>query len=142
MAERGQRGSKRPSDQDRVARLQQKFAKMGDNGKSRPGVSASAPMSRVPSDPFVAWATRSGEKQPPLAEQTVRGSLEDSRPRDPSAAIIGAELVRRKSSVQRAVVTKFNDHLTSDVAESSRRSDHIQASEDQINKLVEVRYPG
>ncbi|GMN63822.1 hypothetical protein TIFTF001_032882 [Ficus carica] len=35
MAEREQRGSKLPSDQDRMARLHQKFAKSGDSGKGR-----------------------------------------------------------------------------------------------------------
>ncbi|GMN58043.1 hypothetical protein TIFTF001_027132 [Ficus carica] len=107
MAGQRQRGSKRPSDQDRVARLQQKFAKIGDGNKSRAGPSASA-----------------------LAK--------DSRPRDPFASISGAEPIRRKTSTQRAIVSKFDDRLTSEVAECSRHSDHVQASEDMIKKLVEV----
>ncbi|GMN74427.1 hypothetical protein TIFTF001_055803 [Ficus carica] len=53
-------------------------------------------------------------------------------------SISGAKPIRRISSFQRAVVTKFDDRLTSEVAESSQWSDHVQASQDTINKLVEV----
>lgn len=43
--------------------------------------------------------------------------------------------------MQRAVVTKFDDCLSLEVAESSRRSNYVQASKDIISKLVEVRHP-
>ena len=44
--------------------------------------------------------------------------------------------------MQKAFVTKFNDRLTSDVAESSQRSDPIEGSNDLVDKLVEVNYSG
>ena len=50
----------------------------------------------------------------------------------------GAALVRRKSLVQQPVVAKFDDRLTSKVLESSKCSNHIQASKDMIEKLIEV----
>lgn len=52
--------------------------------------------------------------------------------------MIGAALVRRKSSVQQAVIAKFDDRLTSQVVESLKCSDYIQASKDMIGKLIEV----
>ena len=36
------------------------------------------------------------------------------------------------------IVAKFDDRLTSEVPESSRRSDHIWANEDMIDKPIEV----
>ncbi|GMN70443.1 hypothetical protein TIFTF001_039511 [Ficus carica] len=62
----------------------------------------------------------------------------DQRSQEPPASVTGAEIIRRKSSVQRVIIAKFGDRLTSEVAESSRRSGHIRASEDMIEKLVEV----
>ncbi|GMN30324.1 hypothetical protein TIFTF001_044472 [Ficus carica] len=71
-AEREQRGSKRPSEQDRMARLQ-KLAKIGDGGKVKAGISASAPTSRAgptaavtrtPFDPPDARVSRSKDKRP------------------------------------------------------------------------------
>lgn len=35
---------------------------------------------------------------------------------------------------------KFDDRLSSEVTESSRRSNHIEDSEDMINKLVEAHH--
>ena len=69
---------------------------------------------------------------------TSRSQWEDSRTRDLPTSASGVEPIRRKSSVKRAIVTKFDDRLTSEVEESSRRSNHVQASEDMIKKLVEV----
>ncbi|GMN69287.1 hypothetical protein TIFTF001_038336 [Ficus carica] len=66
--------------------------------------------------------------------------IEDSRSRDPPAAFTGAEPIKRKSSTQRAVATKFDDHLSSEVVESSRCSDHIQASEDIISNAAARDY--
>ena len=43
--------------------------------------------------------------------------------------------------VQRAIIAKFDDCLTSEVAESSKHSDHIRASENMIEKLVAVPSP-
>lgn len=97
-------------------------------------------VSRVPFNPPVARVARPQEDQPSPAEPPARVWWEDSRSREPDASVTGAELVRRKSSVQKAVVTKFDDRLTSEVAESSRPSDHIRANEDMINKLVEYSF--
>nr|GMN75607.1 hypothetical protein TIFTF001_056327 [Ficus carica]GMN75613.1 hypothetical protein TIFTF001_056330 [Ficus carica] len=45
---------KRPDDQERVAQLQQKFTKVSDGSRSRPGGSNPVPEHWVPSDPPVA----------------------------------------------------------------------------------------
>lgn len=101
------------SDQDRVARLQQNFTKMGEGSKSRPGSSMPVAVSRPPFDlpSPVARVTRSREEQPSSGEPTARGRREDSRSQDPSAVVTGAKPIKRKSSVQSAVITKFDDRL-------------------------------
>ncbi|GMN57044.1 hypothetical protein TIFTF001_026143 [Ficus carica] len=81
---------------------------------------------------------RTWEEQLASIEQTTRSRWEKVRLCDPLTAVTGAEPIMRKSSAQKAVVAKFDDHLTTEVAESSRRSDHIWASKDMINKLVDV----
>ncbi|GMN65308.1 hypothetical protein TIFTF001_034378 [Ficus carica] len=71
MTEREQRGSKRPSDQDRMARLQ-KIAKTSDGGKSRARASAAATSSRAgplvptkaPSDPLEVWVSHLRDERP------------------------------------------------------------------------------
>ncbi|GMN66822.1 hypothetical protein TIFTF001_035883 [Ficus carica] len=119
MSDQGSCGSKRLSDQDRVTHLQQKFAKTNKGSKSRAGPSAPSPTSKAPSDPPVARLFCPREDQPSQPEPTIRGRRDDSRPREPSVAVTGTEPVSRKSFAQRAVVSKFDDCLTSEVAESS-----------------------
>ncbi|GMN66844.1 hypothetical protein TIFTF001_035905 [Ficus carica] len=119
MSDQGSCGSKRLSDQDRVTHLQQKFAKTNKGSKSRAGRSAPSPTSKAPSDPPVARLFCPREDQPSQPEPTIRGRRDDSRPREPSVAVTGTEPVSRKSFAQRAVVSKFDDCLTSEVAESS-----------------------
>ncbi|GMN49677.1 hypothetical protein TIFTF001_018835 [Ficus carica] len=102
IAEWEQRGSKRPSEQDRMARLQ-KVARTGDGVKSRVGDSSAAPSSRAG----------------PSATATKVTS-------DPPEA--------------RAIVSKFDNKLTSEVAKSSRRSDPIVAIGDCAEKLIEALY--
>lgn len=140
MSERGSRGSKRPSDQVRIARLQQKFTKTDDGGKSRAGTSAPVPASKAPSDPLEARASCPRKDQPVTIVPTSWSRREDPRSHDPSASASGAEQIKRRSSAQKVLVTKFDDHLTSEVAESSRHSDPVQASNDLVKKLVEVSY--
>lgn len=133
-----QRGSKRPSDQDRIARLQQKFAKIDNGRKSRVGTSAQAPSSRPYSEPLETRPNRLREEQLAAIAPISWSRRDDPRPRDPSASTSRAKPIKQKSSAQKAFVTKFDDHLTSEVAESSRCSDPVMASSDLVNKLVEV----
>lgn len=90
------------------------------------------------SDPPEAQASRSREEQSVAISPSSRSGRKYHRPRDPSASVSRAESIKRKSSAQKALVTKFDDHVTSEMAESSRRSDPINASSDLINKLIEV----
>lgn len=74
-------------------------------------------------------------------DPSTKARPNDQRSREPPASMIGAEPIMRKSLVQRVIIAKFDDHLTSEVAESSRRSDYIWASKDMIELLVEVPSP-
>ncbi|GMN58630.1 hypothetical protein TIFTF001_027727 [Ficus carica] len=76
------------SDQDRVARLQQKFAKTGDGSKSHLG--SSVPISQPFPDPPVARVIRPREEHLP-SKPATRSRREDSRARDPPASVFGAE---------------------------------------------------
>ncbi|GMN52477.1 hypothetical protein TIFTF001_021615 [Ficus carica] len=139
-------GSKLPSEQDRMARLQ-KLAKIGDGGKgkARSSVSASssragptAPTTRTPSDPHKARVNRSRDEWPVTVVPSSWSRREDIYSRDPPASVTGAEPINWKSSTQKAIVAKFDDKLTSEVAESSRRSDPIVAIGDCAQKLIEA----
>ena len=48
------------------------------------------------------------------------------------------EPVSRQSSVHKALVSKFEDRLTVEVAESSKRSDPVATFGDCADKLIEV----
>ncbi|GMN65274.1 hypothetical protein TIFTF001_034338 [Ficus carica] len=93
----------------RATRLQQKFAKGGDGSKSHLGGQVPPQLSRVPFNPPVAGVAHTQEEQSSPAEPPARVQLEDSRSHEPAASVTGAELVRRKSSLQKVVVTKFDD---------------------------------
>ncbi|GMN28212.1 hypothetical protein TIFTF001_044211 [Ficus carica] len=138
MADQGQRGTKRPNDHERTAWLQQKFSKGGDSSKTRLGGQGSGTVSGVSSDPPAARVGHTREEQPASTEQPVGFRREDVTPRDPLATITGAEPIKRKLLAPKVVVAKFDDRLTSKVAESFRHSNHIRASEDMIVKLVNV----
>ncbi|GMN60812.1 hypothetical protein TIFTF001_029904 [Ficus carica] len=111
-----------------MARLHQKFAKIGNGGKAKAGTSVPvansrvpAPSSRVaitssraPSDPPETRASRPREDQPIAVVPTSRSRREDTPSRDPSSSGPGAEPIRQKSSTQKAFITKFDDRLTSD----------------------------
>ncbi|GMN44763.1 hypothetical protein TIFTF001_013966 [Ficus carica] len=137
----GQHGTKRPSDQERTARLQQKFSKGGDGSKTCPGGQGSGTVSGVSSDPPAARVGHTREKQPASTEQPVGSRRQDVRPRDPPATVTGAEPIKRKLLAQKVVVAKFDDRLTSEVAKSSQHSNHIRANEDMIDKLVDPLQP-
>ncbi|GMN49573.1 hypothetical protein TIFTF001_018739 [Ficus carica] len=92
-------------------------------------------------NPSVIRPRRIREEQPDLTDAPPKGRRDDQRSREPLASLIGAELIRRKSSTQNAVVAKFDDRLISKVAESSRHSGNIRANKDMIDKLVKPLQP-
>lgn len=95
-------------------------------------------MSRGLVDPPVARPRRIWEEQLGSTDHPTEARRDDQRFGDPPVSVNGAKSIRRKSSVQRTIVSKFDDCLTSEVAESSRHSNHIRVSKDMIEKLVAV----
>ncbi|GMN61215.1 hypothetical protein TIFTF001_030305 [Ficus carica] len=81
------------------------------------------------------------EEQLSSTDPSAKTRRDNQRSPDPPVSMTGTEPIRRKFSARWAVIAKFDNRLTSKVAESSRRSDHIRASEDIIKKLVEIRSP-
>ncbi|GMN27297.1 hypothetical protein TIFTF001_001595 [Ficus carica] len=73
-------------------------------------------------------AGRIQEEPPGSIDPPTKARRDDQRSQEPPESVTWAELIRRKSSVQMAIIAKFNDCLTFEVAESSRCSGHIQAS--------------
>ena len=97
-----------------------------------------APTTQAPSDPPEARASRPRDERPVAIVPSSQSRREDARPRDQPPSASGAKPIKRKSSAQKAFVSKFDDKLTSEVTESSRRSDPIVAISDCVEKLIEV----
>ncbi|GMN20967.1 hypothetical protein TIFTF001_040008 [Ficus carica] len=163
MADR--RGTKRPSNEERIARLQ-KNARLG-KGKGKEGATApsggatstAAPVktaalpvaqsSRPPSRPE-SRSDRPREEQPreerPREERpredrpSSRHEVRSGRSREDRPAVLppAPHSGRDESSVHRALVSKFSDQLSTEVAESSKRSDHVAAIDDSTAKLIET----
>ncbi|GMN60138.1 hypothetical protein TIFTF001_029205 [Ficus carica] len=120
MADR--RGTKRPTDDDRMERLA-KMAYLG-KGKGKVGTSASPSQNVVPS------ATRPAPV--PSAPATVAASRLDP------ASLPPGQAQGQSSSAYRALVVKFEERLSVEIAESSKRSDPVQAANDGVNKQIEA----
>ncbi|GMN54050.1 hypothetical protein TIFTF001_023174 [Ficus carica] len=162
MADR--RGTKRPSNEERIARLQ-KNARLGKGkGKGKEGaVSTAAPAktaatpvaqtSRPPSRPE-SRADRPREERPredrpreerpredhqPSRHEVRSGRSREDRPAvPPPAPRSGRDEAGTESSVHRVLVSKFSDQLSTEVAESCKRSDHVTAIDDSTAKLIET----
>ncbi|GMN66519.1 hypothetical protein TIFTF001_035583 [Ficus carica] len=78
---------------------------------------------------------RSREDQPTILPPAPRSGRDDPRPRD---APLPSGQSSPESSVHRVLVSKFADQLSTEVAESSRRSDHMAAISDSTAKLIET----
>lgn len=83
---------------------------------TRPRGQGSGIVSGVSFDPLAARVRHTQEEHLTSIEQTTRSRWEEVRLCDPLTAVTGAEPIRRKSSTQKAVVVKFDDHLTTEVA--------------------------
>ncbi|GMN61761.1 hypothetical protein TIFTF001_030846 [Ficus carica] len=164
MTDRERRGTKHPSGDDRLAQLQ-KMARMG-KGKGKDETSANPPSQGVvpPATPVRAAAplvsqtsrpathleapsekpredrpaghhearlSRSREDRPTVPPPAPRSNREEPRP--PRSGPPSPE-----SSVHKALVAKFGDQLSVEVAESSKRSNPIVAISDSTSKLIEV----
>nr|GMN67058.1 hypothetical protein TIFTF001_036115 [Ficus carica] len=159
MADR-QQGRKRPSDEERRAKLM-KMVRTGCHGKvktilpsSQPAVQPTAPTSRSatpqasgvaqkpqaarPTDRHEHRSSRSKDDRP-----TSRSEVRSSRPReDPRSREIAPssrpETSSRDSPAHRVLVNKISDKLSVQVAESCRRPDAVTALEDNTEKLIEA----
>ncbi|GMN20405.1 hypothetical protein TIFTF001_043081 [Ficus carica] len=167
MADR--RGTKRPSNEERIARLQKNVrlgkgkGKEGATAPSGGSVSTAAPTktaalpvaqtSRPPSRPELRAdrpreerprEDRSREERPredrqPSRHEVRSGSFREDRPTVlPPAPRSGRDEAGSESSVYRVLVSKFSDQLSTEVAESSKRSDHVAAIDDSTAKLIET----
>ncbi|GMN22690.1 hypothetical protein TIFTF001_043565 [Ficus carica] len=160
MADR--RGTKRPSNEERIARLQ-KNARLG-KGKGKEGaVSAAAPAKTAappvaqtsqPPSRTESRADRPREERPredrPREErpredrhssrhEARSGRSWEDRPADlPPAPRSDRDEAGTESSVHRALVSKFSDQLSTEVAESSKRSDQVAAIDESTAKLIEI----
>ena len=169
MADRERCGSKRPSLEESMARLQ-KYARLGKGkGKAiaQPSGAAVPPVApaRVP-PPSAAHSSRATvrheapredrprEDRPrvdrpreerPRAERPREERPREDRPagrHDARASRPRDEPSSPESSVHRAMVAKFSEQLSVEVAESSRRSDHIEAIADSTAGLIRVSWAG
>ena len=145
MADRERRSTKCPSLEESMARLQ-KYARLGKGkgkGVAQPSGAAAPPVAparaSVPSAVQNSRAAvrheapredRPREDRPREDRPAGRHDARSSRPRDePSSP---------ESSIHRVMVTKFAEQLSVEVAESSRRSDHIEAIADSTAGLIRV----
>ncbi|GMN64596.1 hypothetical protein TIFTF001_033669 [Ficus carica] len=77
----------------------------------------------------------SREDRPTVLPPAPYSGRDEARPRD---AHLPSEQSSSESSVHRVLVSKFADQLSTEVAESSKRSDHVAAINDSTAKLVET----
>ncbi|GMN22474.1 hypothetical protein TIFTF001_040262 [Ficus carica] len=164
MADR--RETKRPTDEDRMERL----AKMANLGKGKGKVGTSAPPSQnvAPSAtrqaPVPPVSTTVAAPAPNPASQTSRtrelarsdartSRTREDRPSQPpaprstrgesrpdQATLPHSQAQGQSSSAHRALVAKFEERLSVELAESSKRSDPVQAANDGVNKQIEALY--
>ncbi|GMN19424.1 hypothetical protein TIFTF001_042873 [Ficus carica] len=166
MADR--RGTKRPTDEDRrerlakMANLGKGKGKVGTSAPPSRNVAPSAtrqvpvpPVSTIaaPAPTPVSQTSRPpgfsrDERQPASLEARTSRTREDRPSQLPAPR--GARVESRpdhashsqaqgqSSSAHRALVTKFEERLTVELAESSKRSDPVQAANDGVNKQIET----
>ncbi|GMN58480.1 hypothetical protein TIFTF001_027573 [Ficus carica] len=157
----GLRGTKRPSDEERVAHLNKRAAK-GDRGKGTADSSAGALQSRstvspasasqapasagqasrativhaLPSSRAVERPRESEER--PSARLNSRPSRvrKDRLPPPPASRSHRKEQRPRDSGAHRVLCAKLTEGLTVKVAESSKRSDPVEALRDLTDQLI------
>ncbi|GMN60007.1 hypothetical protein TIFTF001_029094 [Ficus carica] len=160
------RGTKRPSNEERIARLQ-KNARLG-KGKGKEGATAVPPSGGAVSTAApaktaalpVAQTSRPSSRPELRTDQPREERPREDRPREdcqpsrhevrlgrsredrptvlPPAPRSGRDEAGPESSVHRVLVSKFSDQLSTEVAESSKRSDHVAAIDDSTAKLIET----
>ncbi|GMN53229.1 hypothetical protein TIFTF001_022367 [Ficus carica] len=123
-------GTKRPSDEERVARLQKRAAK-GDRGKGTVDSSAGALQSRstVPPTSADQALVPAGQASRVTVVHELPSSRAVERPREQRP---------RDSGAHRALCAKFAKGLTVEVAESSKRYDPVEAFRDLTDQLIGV----
>ncbi|GMN74477.1 hypothetical protein TIFTF001_056211, partial [Ficus carica] len=123
-----QRGTKRPTEEDRRERL----AKMANLGKGKGKAGTSAPPSQNVAPP----ATRATPA--PSAPATATASLAPQSARGESRLDPAPLPLSQASSTYRALVTKFEERLSIEIAVSSKHSNPVQATNDGVNKQIEA----
>ncbi|GMN38458.1 hypothetical protein TIFTF001_007694 [Ficus carica] len=133
------RGTKRLTDEDRRERL----AKIANLGKGKGKVWTSAP----PSQNVAPSVTRSALVPPvsaSVAAPTPTPASQTSRPPDFSrderqpARQMPARAVRGKTDLPSRLLPRFEERLSVELAESSKRSDPFQAANDGVNKQIKA----
>ncbi|GMN31362.1 hypothetical protein TIFTF001_044569, partial [Ficus carica] len=164
------RGTKRPTDEDRrerltkMANLGKGKAKVGTSAPPSRNVVPSATR-QVPVPPVSIVAAPApnpasqtsrppgfsrDERQPARPEARTSRTREDrpsQLPAPRSARVESrpdhashSQAQGQSSSAHRALVAKFEERLTVELAESSKRSDPVQAANDGVNKQIEALY--
>ena len=163
MADRERRGIKRPSLEESLARLQKNARLAKGKGKEvgQPSKAAAPPAPAKAAVPSAATSNRQVVRQEarpdrpredrpredrPRVDRSREDRPREERPREERPA--GRHDARPSrprddpsnpdSSIHRAIVSKFAEHLTVEVAESSRRSDHIEAISECATGLIGV----
>ncbi|GMN18886.1 hypothetical protein TIFTF001_045094 [Ficus carica] len=164
MADR--RGTKRPTEEDRRERLT-KMANLG-KGKAgttapssqnvAPPATRATPTPSAPITATVATPTPAPQTSRPTGfsrddRQSARPDVRSSCTREdrPAAQSLAPRSARgesrldpaplppsQASSTYRALVTKFEERLSVEIVESSKRSDPVQAANDGVNKQIEA----
>ncbi|GMN22435.1 hypothetical protein TIFTF001_047435 [Ficus carica] len=133
MADR--RGTKRPSNEERIARLQ-KNTRLG-KGKGKEGATAPSGGAVSTAAPTKTAALPVAQtSRPPSRLESRADRPREERPREERPH--GRDEAGTASSVHRVLVSKFSDQLSTEVAESSKRSDHVAAIDDSTAKLIET----
>ncbi|GMN74639.1 hypothetical protein TIFTF001_053189, partial [Ficus carica] len=162
MADRDRRGTKRPSVEESLARLQKnarlakgKGKEVGQPSKAAapsaapakvpvpPAAATSRPVARQEAHPDRPREDRPREDRPredrPREERSRADRSRDERPAGRQEARPSRpqdEQSSPDSSIHRGLVAKFADHLTVEMAESSKCSDHIEAITECATRLT------
>ncbi|GMN48525.1 hypothetical protein TIFTF001_017705 [Ficus carica] len=103
---------------------------------SRPELRTDQPREERPREDRPREERPREDRQPSRHEVRSGRSREDRPTVLPPAPRSGRDEVGTESSVHRVLVSKFSDQLSTEVAESSKRSDHVAAIDDSTAKLI------
>ncbi|GMN59471.1 hypothetical protein TIFTF001_028552 [Ficus carica] len=147
------RGTKRPSDEERVARLQKRAAKgfsagalqrrstvpptLASQAPAPAGQASRATVVHALSSTRTVERSRVSEERPSARLDSRPSHVrEDRLPPSPASRSHREEQRPRDSGAHRVLCAKFAEGLTVEVAESSKRSDPVEAFRDLTDQLI------